>query len=333
MLKNPNGITGFIDKSLSVAYNAVWDTVDYAKLLIDAASHNTYLETVKSEYLPDADTIHYHIESEEVNVAKLHETFHRVTDNNLKKLKNQWCILIFDYTYEAFYGYSVNAWINDYKPVRGSTGCFKFFSASLVVGNRKYFIESLPVNKLTNEIELMERVFKKLKELRIKVSVVLIDRGLANDSKVLRLLESKCLRYLGLYPKYDNVKEILLETNRTMFRIPFEVKGVKTNLVVIKTDEHDWTFVTNLDLRKVWRYVRVYKKRWNIETGFRVCDEARIKTKSLDIRVRYFLFLIAVLLYNLWYLLDRPTSFKRLVIRFWEYVEDKVDRIRGCKVP
>ena len=46
--------------------------------------------------------------------------------------------------------------------------------------------------------------------------------------------------------------------------------------------------------------MRYYKKRWGIETTFRVQDEVRIKTKSLRPLIRFALFLFECMLYNLW---------------------------------
>jgi len=105
-------------------------------------------------------------------------------------------------------------------------------------------------------------------------------------------------------------------------RMPFEVKGIKTTLVIIRDEKFDWKFVTNLRFVDFVKYIKVYKKRWNIETGFRVADEAKIKTKSLDIRVRYFLFLVALILYNIWYFLGKPVTFKRFVIRFFDILDE-----------
>ena len=94
----------------------------------------------------------------------------------------------------------------------------------------------------------------------------------------------------------------------------FKVKGIPTRLVVGKEEKITWVFVTNMEFTDFVKYKKLYKKRWNIETGFRVQDEATIKTKSTDIRVRYFLFLAAMLLYNMWKSLDVKIQFKRFVI-------------------
>lgn len=103
-------------------------------------------------------------------------------------------------------------------------------------------------------------------------------------------------------------------------RVSFQherVKGVPTELVAFKDGKYVWTWVTNIDYSQLCRYRGLYRKRWNIETGFRVQDEAMIKTKSLSIAVRLFLFLATLLWYNAWKALgeaDVRVSFKRFVI-------------------
>ena len=39
----------------------------------------------------------------------------------------------------------------------------------------------------------------------------------------------------------------------------------------------DWVFATNIKYEKISRYVRYYKKRWGIETTFRVQDEVKTR--------------------------------------------------------
>ena len=46
--------------------------------------------------------------------------------------------------------------------------------------------------------------------------------------------------------------------------------------------------------------VQLYRKRWGIETAHRLQDKFRIKTTSVNGIVRYFFFVIGVLLYNMW---------------------------------
>ena len=61
--------------------------------------------------------------------------------------------------------------------------------------------------------------------------------------------------------------------------------------------------------------VVTYKQRWQIETDFRVQDEARIKCKSKEIKIRYFLFLYELMLQAIWACFyKKEASFKEFII-------------------
>ncbi len=320
-----NKIATFIDKNISLADNSVWNSFGYANLIIEAASHLTYLETIKKEGLPDADSLHYHIKDKVEGTETLHLNFIDLTKKQVKRLKGKRVMLILDVTCESFYGNINNnpEWIHEYKPEDGCTGSFKFLCASIVIDDKRYFLDSIPLSIFYDLKKETQRMLERIEIFGMKIEVALLDREFGRNSGIIQLLGDRRLRYLMLYPEYSNVEKIVKEVEHYK-RIPFEVKGVKTTLVIIRDERYDWKFVTNLRFKDFVKYIKIYKKRWNIETGFRVADEARIKTKSLDIRIRYFLFLIALILYNLWYFLGKPTSFKRFVIRFFEILDESI---------
>ena len=58
-----------------------------------------------------------------------------------------------------------------------------------------------------------------------------------------------------------------------------------------------------------------YKKRWRIETNFRVQDEAKIKCKSTEMKIRYFFFMFEQLLQTIWICFYKDeASFKEFLI-------------------
>ena len=308
-----NRIVGFIHKTFSIKQNAVWGAINYAELVAAAASHNTYLETVNSETMPNADTLHYRI-STDTDVNKLMHKFLTLTHKQLRKLKGRKAIVIVDYTCEPFFGKTQDEWVHGYRPAPGSRGCYKFLSASIIVGEERYFVYAKPVSTIADETFELWQMLTHLQILGIKPKVVLMDRGFARDSENLALLHDLGIKYLGLCPKHRNIKKIIGKMKRSFINRKFKVRGVPTRLVIGKEEKITWVFATNMDIADFVKYKKLYKKRWNIETGFRVQDEARIKTKSTDIRVRYFLFLAAMLLYNAWKSLRIAISFKRFVI-------------------
>ena len=75
------------------------------------------------------------------------------------------------------------------------------------------------------------------------------------------------------------------------------VKGVK-----VEGDEktYRWVFATNMRENQPKKYILQYRKRWGIETLFRVLDGLQIKTKTTNMNKRFFLVLFTVYLYNTW---------------------------------
>ena len=314
MKKQPSKVVDFVHKTLSVKPNAHWKAQDYANLAALAASHHTYAETLPHDGLPDADTLHYRIERD-TTVETLREGFLELTRRQMKKLHGKRALVIIDYTHEAFFGKAKSEWVHGYKPARGSRGCFKLLGLSVVVGDQRFFLYAKPVNLIADEALEILQMLAYVEELGIRMRMVLIDRGFAASRENLAVLQDSGVKYLGLYPKYPHIKRIIGSMQRSYKNCAFRIRGLPTRLVIGKVNEEfAWVFVTNLPRREFLTYLRLYKKRWNIETGFRVHDEAQIKTKSTDIRVRFFLFLVALVLYNAWKKLGMPTAFKRFVI-------------------
>jgi len=80
---------------------------------------------------------------------------------------------------------------------------------------------------------------------------------------------------------------------------------VSSDFVLIKQleydeEKYDWIFATNLKKNTAEFYVKLYKKRWGIETIYRVTDDIRIYTTSTNSIIRYFLFMFTCLVYNIW---------------------------------
>ena len=80
-------------------------------------------------------------------------------------------------------------------------------------------------------------------------------------------------------------------------------------------------------LTLIW-IIAKHKFRWHIETMFRVQDECRIKTKSKDIRVRYFLFACEQLVESIWYLFyHEGVSFKKYLMEESESCTTMVNNV------
>jgi hypothetical protein len=162
-----------------------------------------------------------------------------------------------------------------------------------------------------------------------RIKLLLFDRGYYNKELMYDLIELE-LPFLIFVPKHKNMKEILypmedgekftviwdnkLNRDKSNFDFQYYLSFMK-QIYSKKCNTHfNWVFATNvlIDLDEI---IKTYRKRWRIETGFRVQDEAQIKCKSNEMRIRYFLFLFQQMLQTQWVCFYKEeVSFKQFLI-------------------
>ncbi|MEA1944657.1 MAG: transposase [Euryarchaeota archaeon] len=135
------------------------------------------------------------------------------------------------------------------------------------------------------------------------IKLILFDRGFYSKELILTLANAD-YPYLIFVPKNKKVKKELVEMEEAeKNKIHYEFKLNKnktvlrgeTTLALLKQiidpsngKVFDWAFATNQDEIDLEYIIPTYKGRWRIETGFRVQDEASIKSKSKDMKIRFF---------------------------------------------
>ena len=88
---------------------------------------------------------------------------------------------------------------------------------------------------------------------------------------------------------------------------PYTREKVKLFIVKSETEKSGMMyFITNSDVneRNADRFAKLYRKRWGIETSYRVKGNFRPKTTSRRYVIRMFYFMFSVCLYNLWVLVN-----------------------------
>ncbi len=164
---------------------------------------------------------------------------------------------------------------------------------------------SIPYTMLNSLDNLVIDLLKYIKTLPIVVDLVLFDRGFYH-AHLIDYLDGKSRGWN--WPYLMLVQERKLQTNLIQqvrdfgltfayYKYEFEHRKDKskwyssTTLAIRIVDEKTaWCYATN---QRPSLYLTLnYKKRWNIETGFRIHDEARIKSKSKNSLIRFFYHLI-----------------------------------------
>lgn len=330
-------ISKFIHKSLSLLrLGRSW----FSRLIagiVEAGRTISYVETVNPS---QSDTLHKEIKWIDISVLK--REFEKTVGMALKALRFGKVRVAIDITEEPYWG--KNGVCNTRSKVHEKSDESWQYVNLAIVDPRFIPLMSLPYRQIDNLDNLVMDLLEYLETLPLRVVLVLFDRGFYHAHLIDYLENSRGKRpwpYLIFVPKNDAMKDYIEATEGKLgvFRHRMNYSREKsrwrpvTKIVIcrgIGKDKNgnplDWCFATNQEasLRLVW----MYKKRWNIETGFRVQDEARIKSKSSHPLIRFFYHLVSMILVLMWRIrnhLERYIVFKRylkyLELRYAGYTE------------
>lgn len=234
---------------------------------------------------------------------------------NLRFLK-----LAIDETKVPYYGKLDNPFVSAEKidGLHGTTGSYKYLTVSCVNTNCKLILANFLVRPGTNIAKIIPKVLDEISKVK-PIKYALFDRGFTNLELVYELIRRK-INYMIFWRKsgnwhtkiYDTMedgeikliniqKKIYLwpELETVKFECPFTF--IKNYHYVNDKFAYDWLFCTNLKINVVGHCIATYKKRWGIETIFRVLkQEFIIKTSSKHQSVRLFEMCFAMFFYNLW---------------------------------
>lgn len=314
-------------------------------LLFNAAEERDYLENLSQH----CDAIGKHLS--EVNIIDFTEQLNNYFVLLIKQLSKLGIMnnltIAFDETFIPYYGkYTESIWIHRYtNKIKGATGSYKFMAASIVINDQKFVISMLPMSTIDNSVVLVDQFLKRIKN-KFNISLVLLDRGFASKELAYNMDQQK-QKYIALCPKWKNVKKFLKSQIHGICETKIirdhrqEKKAHMQYSIVYNFRGHNWVFLTNTSLTGT-DLVHAYRYRWGIETTFRVMDHADIKSKSTNIVIRTFLFLISIVLYNLWIeereklnctfsafldMLALASKSKKQLINEWKRANEKVGKL------
>lgn len=302
-------LKSFIDKSISLLYMGNDWISSLCADISEAARTVSYIETVGNK----ADTFHKHIaNSDERYIKKAFESGLRAI---LKKHKIKKVTLAIDGKKDLYYGKNGSLFVRNIAHEHGAEQAWEYIVLSIVYPVR------IPVMAVRYHqgadlakccIELLDYA----KTLPIKITKVLFDRGFYN-AHLIDYLESKKTKkpipYLIFVPKNEVIKRMIANTkgkfgfyqHQMLYNQKKSTWRPSTIIVICKEvgvdkkgQPYDWVFATNL--KPSYGLVKEYRKRWNIETGFRIMEQGKILTKSNEPLTRFFYFILRALITVIW---------------------------------
>lgn len=279
--------------------NAAYKAKDFAYRLIESALENQSLEAMYqlTNYL-SADRVLEKLHK--ISYEQIQELARKV--NRKIELPNR-VILAIDFTDKLFYG---SKKLLEVIGTKGGNYARRFIEMSIV--KPALFINAFPVNMLTNnKARLIKQLIDGFKALygKAKIDLLLLDKGFFTKAVVKYLVESK-IKFIMPAIKNREIKylvEACLNIKRSI-TLEYQFGETKVFLVFVRIEGEVLVYMTNTRFNPLKVHL-LYKKRWQIETNFREQNNFEFKTKTLDFNARYFAFVLAGLLFNLWQLMRK----------------------------
>ncbi|EQD76066.1 transposase IS4 family protein, partial [mine drainage metagenome] len=223
---------------------------------------------------------------------------------------------------EPYYGmdnrYLINA---PFHKFRGTSRAYRFATLESIKRGERFTLSVMrkhPLDGIDNASEV-DLLIRHAISLGVVINMVLMDRGYL-DVGVMKRVESHNLKYI--IPAKGNKKVIRFRKMEMKYSDEgFSFLVIKDNISsgkeTVDTDfvhvvyyaggkRHDFSFYTNahVDEHNVINIAETYRSRWGIENGYQEKSDTEEKTHSPEMGLRYFLFFLSVLLYNMWILLN-----------------------------
>jgi len=309
LCKSLDALMWFIDESFGIdRKDNNLNGFDFIVPLLESAAYNSYLENTSNK----ADTIHIRIKESLISMMEnAYLSYVKRISDNISLSKKE-VILAFDYTDEDFYGDVQGFDIHGWKRKDAVTGHFKFLTCSIISDEipEKIPLISVPIKLGHRKSSVVKECLFSIKDYVGEIKLILFDRGFYDNDLMYELTKLKYpfLIFAKKLPEYKKFLEEL-EQGKTIVVHDYIVNKDKSNyegenyLAFLKEiydprseKNYDWIFATNVEKIALGNLIGTYKKRWRIETQFRVQDEARIRCKSTEMKIRYFFFLFEQML-------------------------------------
>ena len=274
-------------------------THDTTRVLLLAAIDKGYVEGCAQNLHVCGQTVRNHLK--QLNPQHLLQ----INQQTIKEMKRKGALtkpltLAIDWHDIMYYGDPAAEGIVGAMPKNGSCLAYRFATASVLLNGQRM---TLAVAPMLNRSALchVRHLLTCIAELGVKVKLLLFDRGYYSID-LIRYLDNCGLKYIIHIPWHGKPLGAgvdRLHTTTTCKKRKSEQATFR--LVTVRQKGKLLIFATNTSFKRRW-VRRTFRRRWGIETSYRLIGLFLAKTTSKLYRLRLLYFFLAVVLYNLWVL-------------------------------
>jgi hypothetical protein len=274
-------------------------TDDTTRVLLLSAIDKNYVEGCAQNLKACGQTVRNHLK--QLNPQHLLQ----INQQTIKEMKRKGALskpltLAIDWHDIMYYGNPAAEGIVGAMPKNGSCLAYRFATASVLLNGQRLTLAVVPMLDRSALLHV-RHLLTCIAELGLKVKLLLFDRGYYSID-LIRYLDSCGMKYIIHIPWHGKPLGAgvdRLYTTTTCKKRKDEQAVFR--LLTIRQKGKLLIFATNTVFKRRW-VRKTFRKRWGIETSYRLIGLFLAKTTSRRYRLRLLYFFLAVVLYNLWVL-------------------------------
>jgi hypothetical protein len=279
---------------------------DIARVLLSAAFDNDYVEGCAQSLRICGQTVRNHLKQQ--NPTRfLHVNRKIVKEMKRKGALSKPLILAIDWHDEMYYGNPTAEGVVGAVRKNGSNHAYRFATASVLLKGERL---TLAVTPMLDRCALwhVTCLLELIAELDLTIKLLLFDRGYYSTA-LMRHLDDRGFKYIIHIPWHGKPLKAGVDRLHTTTTHKKRRKEQATfRLVTVRQRGKLLIFGTNTSFKRSW-VSRTFRKRWGVETSYRMIGLFLAKTTSKRYGLRKLYFFLAVVLYNLWVLRNFRSMF------------------------
>ena len=272
---------------------------DVARVLLAASMDNDYVEGCAQSLRLCGQTVRNHLKHQDPT------RFLRVNREVIEKMRKQGAlskplVLAVDWHDEMYYGDPNAEGVVGAVRKNGSNYAYRFATANVLVNGQRLTLAVIP---MLDRCALwhVQQLLACIAELGLTIKLLLFDRGYYSTA-LIRYLNEAGFKYIIHIPWFGKPLKAGVDRLHTTTTHKKRVSEQATfRLVTVRQKRKLLIFATNTSF-KAWWVRKTFRRRWGIETSYRLIGLFLAKTTSKRYGLRKLYFFLAVVLYNLWVL-------------------------------
>jgi len=314
IIRVPEGGTYTQEDTIAVISYAATSTANSVE-----ASVSELKRKMPDATIPSADTVFNYIYENEIE--EILSFFRKVTSEvlALTGMPEGPVDVAVDFHDKGYYGDKNDPGVRGIKPKNGTSWGYSFFTIDMLWEELKQTLDIVNITGLNKDYAiLLEGVVNQLKAMGIKIGTMFLDREFFNLVSILALFNLD-QDFIMAARVNKRIKRMLEEHKRkngvtpAIFGYRFvDKRSPEFYLVAIPNPDYDpkgdkkkaefHLFATSINFGSVEEFVKrvpeEYRRRWNIETGYRVKNNFKIRTCSKKGVARVLFFVIQSIMHN-----------------------------------